>query len=391
MKISSIAVLGLFLPEATHAAFRPYRLSYKDLVEGTWNREEFATALADSGMISLVDMDGVPHATMIEHQHECLVKNAGEVIQAQDGTVRYTVATETVHGELQDLPVHSNGCSQFLQGSTEFRTQVKQAVESFSEVLEEMFDLKEALVNVASGASFAGVSELVSSGRHLEHFHSYSKSSPEDPQEEEEVSTAKMNTLDWHIDQGLFLAFMPGRWSHTGKTTEGFFVRTTSGSSEEVAFDNDTGLVLMLGDGVNRLFQNADKTLRAVPHALQVPAGSESRVWYGLMVLPPTLTSSGNSGDLALGCTGGSMTAVSGRKLQTDEEETSVTVVDGNLTGIPEVAETADEFGCIIGGEVYCWHRCMSVEEYVTDVTFDECATGGKTVACINPRLYVQY
>lgn len=380
---SSIVIFALCaLASQSEASFRPYRLSYTSLVDGSWNRDGFLSALSGLGMISVVDLP-IP-LRMVENQHNCLVRHAGQVIEAVDGTIRYTVATETVGGsKLEPIPVQNSkdsSCSHFLQGSQEYRSQVNEAVNMFAQGLQELIGLDDQPVNPES--SIPNVADLILNGRSLEHFHSYLK--------KESPVVESLNTLDWHIDQGLFLAFAPGRWSHSGQTTRGFFVRTRAGITEEVIFDNDVGLVFMLGDGVNNYINDhlpgEAKKLRGVPHSLQIPPSSDSRVWYGLMVLPP-LNDLAHSGDVGtLSCTQGLMTARSGRLLD-DLEHQNHTVLDheGNHT-----AASVDEFGCVVGGEVYCWHRCMNIEESLTEISAEQCEAGGNIVTCINPRRCVR-
>lgn len=75
---------------------------------------------------------------------------------------------------------------------------------------------------------------------------------------------------------------------------------------------------------------------RAVTHALHVPVSPTTRVWYDLTVLPPASVSTCES--LAIGFSEGT-----------------------NATSIAEV----DENGCALGSEVYFWHRCTLVLDYI--------------------------
>ena len=45
-----------------------------------------------------------------------------------------------------------------------------------------------------------------------------------------------------HTDQGLFLAFTPGRLT-TGELTTGFFIQNAAGSSEQVEFTGEDEIV----------------------------------------------------------------------------------------------------------------------------------------------------
>lgn len=122
------------------------------------------------------------------------------------------------------------------------------------------------------------VRQLVEDGRHLEHFYSYTKNA--------EVKDTKTNTIDWRIDQGLIL---PNQWWLLGLSIQ------LPAPPKRLNLIMTWGLDFLeftLGDGVN---QYPDQKLCALPHALQVPALSKTRVWYGLMVLPPASLSTSES------------------------------------------------------------------------------------------------
>jgi hypothetical protein len=93
-----------------------------------------------------------------------------------------------------------------------------------------------------------------------------------------------------HTDQGLFLAFTPGRLT-TGELTTGFFIQNAAGSSEQLEFTDEDEIALMLADGVNQFVNDkliGSKKLRAVPHAVQLQEHADAaRIWYGVIVLPP--------------------------------------------------------------------------------------------------------
>lgn len=60
--------------------------------------------------------------------------------------------------------------------------------------------------------------------------------------ENAEAQDTNTNTLHWHNDQGLFLAFSLN--VECVCENNRCFVHTSSGTSEEVQFDNDVGLVI---------------------------------------------------------------------------------------------------------------------------------------------------
>ena len=161
--------------------------------------------------------------------------------------------------------------------------------------------------------------------------------------------------MEWHTDQGLLLAFVPGARIGAGKPQAGpdgdgdaFLVRLPGGEARAVAFDDADDLVLMLGDGVN---QAGLRGLRAVPHALRVaadPTASSARVWYGRMVLPPAGAVHPEHGE-TFGRLRDRLVAATG------EEEAEVHALGCSGTGR---ARQLEETQCM-EGSTYCWHRCM--------------------------------
>jgi hypothetical protein len=165
--------------------------------------------------------------------------------------------------------------------------------------------------------------QVIAQGDYLQHFHSYETQPVNDsPNAIDNHSW----TIDWHVDQGMLLAFTPGWWmtistSDTLPTTSTTSSRSTStgipsspprselyiqdgwGSVLAVHLDPAVdNVVLMLGDGWHQVSRTS--TFHAVPHALQLTspttratastatvttatAAAKARVWFGLMVLPP--------------------------------------------------------------------------------------------------------
>jgi hypothetical protein len=70
------------------------------------------------------------------------------------------------------------------------------------------------------------------------------------------VDGKEKKTMEFHVDQGLFLAFTPG-WirgvdGFVG-ISKGFYVRDSVGSEYELMLDESDDLVIMIGDGVNQV------------------------------------------------------------------------------------------------------------------------------------------
>ena len=84
------------------------------------------------------------------------------------------------------------------------------------------------------------LADVVEYGEYLEHFHSYQKLSDDD--DDGGYSCAAAATIDLHTDQGLFLAFTPGRMMTSGELTNGFFIETQDGSIQQVEFSESDDL-----------------------------------------------------------------------------------------------------------------------------------------------------
>ena len=358
-----------------------------------------------------------------------------QVQTLRDGTVRHTIATQSIPSFVVAPPqqepailyppvtttTDTDECLVFDAAATIFRTTTHQAIMAFTRQLSRSIELASSSSTATSSSggdsdsrdtSFLQVVpdendtnafttidtfyDVVQNGVHLEHFHSYVLPTPDIASSQKPPST-----LQLHTDQGLFLAFTPGRYATTGALTNGFYITLpssdTTTTTVEVSFNNDDALIFMLGDGVNqyinpKLPPTAPK-LRAVPHSLQLKASaSEShhhpnnRIWYGVMILPPSNAIHPGHGDVTFGelrqglvqdyesyvhlaCSNADTAMTSGtaaqsyRQLQSDN--------------------TASE-SCNNVDEIYCWHRCMNVTEY--DVSAEQCDETFRILSCINPR-----
>jgi len=294
MKLTfAAAFLTLVASAAAGDVFRPQRVSYAALLEeDSTMKSSFIDALTTTGIISITGLPGMNHKDRaMTTLHECAAKSkATEVHKFPDGTHRRTMATHCLPGfkGTIDHKTSSEACESFNQAADSFRATVSVVTQAFADRMAEFFDLEGGddtpLLSTATNFPFPTLARVVENGEHLEHFHEYQK---------EEQS--KEETIELHTDQGLFIAFTPGRMidhqdpSNT-KLTTGFFIEEQDGTVAEVMFGEEDDLVFMLGDGVDQYINGRlSKKLRAVPHALlMAPHGkNESRVWYGRMVLPP--------------------------------------------------------------------------------------------------------
>eukprot|EP00588_Corethron_pennatum_P008873 CAMPEP_0194275272 /NCGR_PEP_ID=MMETSP0169-20130528/8158_1 /TAXON_ID=218684 /ORGANISM="Corethron pennatum, Strain L29A3" /LENGTH=766 /DNA_ID=CAMNT_0039018695 /DNA_START=35 /DNA_END=2332 /DNA_ORIENTATION=+ len=358
----------------------PFKISYDDLLDQKMFDQSGSSllfdALSEYGIISVTNVPGyaVSRRKTLSRLHDCALSSSATKIHTfGDGTVRRTMATNTIPGPggRQEIKHETDSCSSFSANSEKFRSSVAGAIKAFSSGLTSALDIKGPILFTEDGAhSFHEVNDVVENGEHLEHFHSY-QSDGKKPKE----------TIDWHTDQGLFIAFSPALMVSDGsalKTSTGDFQIELKDKSRAFVDFGEDDLVFMLGDGVNQVLNPNmhNRKLRATPHALTMPKHGveEARVWYGVMVLPPTdaihpkqKTTFGNlrrrmideslsgsdSDALSLGCSGSG------------------------------VARQLEENVCA-EGSTYCWHRCMVHEEF--GVSGDMCGEQNLDLKCMNPR-----
>jgi hypothetical protein len=182
----------------------------------------------------------------------------------QDGTVRRTLATVTLPGagaqpvaSVSEYAAESESCQSFNKHLDSFRASVDKATVAFADRLsfEMGSSLPTPLMSTKDGSQdFHDIKEVVASGEHLEHFHSYQKLDGSETQKE---------TIELHADQGFFISFSPGLLvSHKVNQTpdlsqplvvsEGFYVENSDGHRSLLQFDAEDDLVFMMGDGVNQ-------------------------------------------------------------------------------------------------------------------------------------------
>jgi len=411
MKFSLLAVLAAAaVPTAAAAAvFHPVRISYESLLnKGSLLAEDptFVQALTEAGMVSITNIPS-PFDKFkddaLSNLDGCLSsRSTTQEHTLADGTRRRTLATHSVPGGIQKFQGEEAACESFATAADEFRSTVAAVTQAFADRVSEYYNTKAGadqtssgtkqdqdmpLLSTANGVLFNTLSDVVENGEHLEHFHSYTKKSMKDIPEEDEEETIEM-----HVDQGLFIAFTPGRMVHnpqddpsekTFELTSGFYIESKEGKVEEVEFDPQDDLVFMLGDGVNQYINDklaADKKLRAVPHMLRFKSQgdeSSSRVWYGRMVLPPV-----DAIHPAHGTTFGElreqMIAASHNH---QEDENAGLGCSGGMVARDLQATTCED------DSIYCWHRCMNTTEH--GVSEEICQGRNLQLHCINPRLQI--
>ena len=348
-----------------------------------------------SGLVSITNVPGSNAKEIaLSSLHDCALQSESAVSHVfPDGTHRRTLATHEVKGIRHSIRVSNDKmddhCKFFVEASEDFRETVSKLTSAFTQTLDHALSLPSphgtSLLATEAGYEYKTISDLVGHGEHLEHFHSYQKFTNSDATDQQ--------TIEWHIDQGLFLVFTPGRMIHeftkTGASpeiTKGFFIQHRDGSTAEVVLESQDDFIIMLGDGVNQYLNlgfsaGPHDTLRAVPHYLHLrdfEELSQARVWYGRMVLPPA-----ESLHPQHGVTFSSLRkTLIGSSLTESSHESDSSALSLGCSGhmvARELAETTCE-----AGSIYCWHRCMNTTEF--GASEEVCASQNLQVQCINPR-----
>eukprot|EP00585_Thalassiosira_rotula_P004142 CAMPEP_0196143652 /NCGR_PEP_ID=MMETSP0910-20130528/13644_1 /TAXON_ID=49265 /ORGANISM="Thalassiosira rotula, Strain GSO102" /LENGTH=716 /DNA_ID=CAMNT_0041405137 /DNA_START=82 /DNA_END=2232 /DNA_ORIENTATION=+ len=386
-------------------AFRPVRIRYEDVISSSTDTNTLASmmdALSDVGMVSIT---GFPSSFQEDRNRfqtslgACMGRSeAARVHTFDDGTKRTTLASHTVPGPggIQKI-AHGDSyaataeepCASFDEAAKPFRARVDLVTRAFAARVADAITEQSpggSLLATEDGYTFDTFHDVIDNGEHLEHFHEYERESTDVPLK---AGDAQEETVEWHTDQGLLLAFTPGaRVGKDGKvdqgSDDGFLIRLADGTAKVVQFDANDELVIMLGDGVDQIVNPTlketvkegghQRRLRAVPHELTVAASdTSSRVWYGRMVLPPAQAVHPSHGK-----TFGHLRNLLIENMEDEDSEVHALGCSGTSH-----ARQLEEAQCEPGSE-YCWHRCMYHADH--GVSVESCAAEGLDVRCINPR-----
>lgn len=201
----------------------------------------------------------------MSHLHACIMSIEDESsVPTQsfpDGTIRRSFATSTLPDgpqpiksledyEVLSLRSESTSCGHFKSHLASFRATVDLATRQFAERLstEMGTSLPKPLLSTSNSAGhdYEDIKQVFEGGEHLEHFHSYQKG-----------GRGKEATIDFHTDQGFFIAFTPGLIVTSSEEpqalSDGFFIQESDGEKMTMEFTGEDDLVFMMGDGVNQL------------------------------------------------------------------------------------------------------------------------------------------
>ncbi len=257
------------------SVFTPNRISHDRLSANPLlvpNESLLIDSLSTEGLISITDIPGFGKIKRdtLAHLHACILEQGDAFPQQilRDGTIRRTIGTVTLPADNGTAPqpiawrhgsdsiTLSASCLEFSKNLDSFRAKVDETTSAFANRLsfEMGSSLPTPLMTTQDGThDFDEIKDIVSSGEHLEHFHSYQKTE----------HSLEEQTLDLHVDQGFFIAFSPGLVvSHSEDRkpdlskpllqSDGFFVEFSDGKRSRVQFDDSDDLVFLIGDGANQ-------------------------------------------------------------------------------------------------------------------------------------------
>ena len=231
---------------ATAPNFYPAKISRSELQQTNSNRavvRDVGQALKEDGIIAV----GVPgfdelNRAVLRAAHECIDSTSTPQATLADGTVRRSLAASRSNNEAGPLEVT---CAPLAAAEVEFRAAVWSVAEAVAARLGAIDAVAAGapLLKTRDGAPYATVSDIVTAGDHLEHFHSYRKE-----------TAAPEATIDLHTDQGLLIAFTPALTVGAEDVSAATFtLERRDGSRAEVALDAPryaSCVFVMLGDGV---------------------------------------------------------------------------------------------------------------------------------------------
>mmetsp|Transcript_3031 Transcript_3031/g.4086 ORF Transcript_3031/g.4086 Transcript_3031/m.4086 type:complete len:700 (-) Transcript_3031:81-2180(-) len=373
--------------------FQPESITYDellsdDLFSSNQVLSRFRNEIETRGILAVSDIPGLAevYAKAVEQASRCSkVSDAAKTSVFADGTKRTTLAS-TFSVSAGYSPVNHGGnfpaCNDFDVNSLLVREIVSLVSSKFTERLSEEFVSRSGtpFLQTKEGKRFDSILSVVNAGNHLDHFHSYSKK----PTTKVEVDMA---TIDFHTDQGLFIAFLPAKMLKSGSNDAGQFVLQFSDMSlREVVFANDMNtLVFMMGDGMKQFVNpklSVERQIYVPPHALTMSAEAENeRLWFGRMFLAPE--------EAILEPYGLSFGEIQELTVESLRSGTSLSTPTIGCSG-GRVSRELSEDSCL-DDTIFCWSRCMNTTAYGLyydgfAYSEDNClANGFNFMECVHP------
>lgn len=300
-----------------HPQYRLPEVKYADLA--SLDERAGDQMLSYLSQVGAIQITGIPRFGMLrkralEDLAECFVdESSAPSMVMPDGARRVSCGAASQRGVAQRMSSVCGDASEKLRAVVDAAS--RQVFLALDQALHLSSDMESIGESVVMAPSYATISDVMQSGEHLEHLHTYyapAASSAATTNDGSAKRAAPTPTLGLHVDSGLMIAMTKGMYSdNAGKSgSSGLLMSLAESSAEtlvEVVVDDDA-LIVMMGDGANRWLKvergNSKKqsrtrpTFRAVPHMLVADLPSSSiatkskelgawRSWYGKMYLPP--------------------------------------------------------------------------------------------------------
>eukprot|EP00924_Labyrinthula_sp_SR-Ha-C_P003451 snap_masked-scaffold_15-processed-gene-9.20-mRNA-1 protein AED:1.00 eAED:1.00 QI:0/-1/0/0/-1/1/1/0/579 len=394
MKLLSnlVIVINLFkIVFGSYEVFEPVTVELRELESFADNNgnllRRVKEGLTSSGLISISGVKNIHNLRkkLSESALDCMKKLEGDeqsIIESllPDGTHRTTFAASNQGESLtkfrrEMLKRENKACLSFLGSFETLQHVLNDLAEKVAVLLDSACDAKRLMAfnpikklvydETYEPDSFHSVQDLVHSRLALQHTHVFHNL----------ASESNKRALDFHLDKGLFLLFLPAVYSN-GETSFDFFTSVEGRIMTPDFGQEDDVVVFMAGDAMEQLINptcafEIKPTLHAVKFSEQL--ADISRVWSGLMVLPPSSAVYQKNSFFKSAPT----SVAENLALSLDNERSSAIGCSHNMQ-LTEVIKG----GCK-ANEVYCWMQCMPLTH---DVNPNACAQKGEVMKCADPN-----
>lgn len=322
------------------------------------DHEKLRKKLSEFGMIAVTDIPdlGQLRKAVFSSMLDCSKANspAFELTSALDvSTSRRAIASETVRHVPRPLSANVvTHCPDLASAAPSFRNVISEVSNAFTSALDRQYVLHMARFKQPPYSSFASVQ---TEGSQLEHFVTYTSSSSSSSTPLSPPSTSDSDVaadLELHVDEGLFIAFVPPLLNQEGEAGSGLVVQLPSGELATAKYECSDCVVFMMGGGFSRWL---GANVPGVVHALRMPVGA-SRAWYGRMFLPPSdavaILPSGTVIDFA--------TYRTMHNSSTFLEENGLSCMERSVVRGNVIRRLADDCP---NKQFHCWMKCYTAAE----------------------------
>lgn len=276
--LAVLSTFTLFYVSGSTEIRAEYAVPSVRLADLDQDQDKLRHVLSEFGMVAVTNVPdlGQLRKAVFSSLLDCSQANseAFEFTSALDPlTQRKAIASETLRHVPRPLSANvAKQCPSLASSAPSFRNVISEVSNAFTAALDRQFVLHAARFKRTPYTSFAAIQ---AEGSQLEHFVTYTSSPTSSP--------SSRPPLELHVDEGLFIAFVPPMLSNDDRGHSGLVVRLPSGQLAIAKYSCSDCVVFMLGAGFSRWLGS---NLPGVIHALRMPTRA-TRAWYGRMFLPP--------------------------------------------------------------------------------------------------------